>query len=493
MTTVEAPASAPDPGAAPQPPRERGVRMSTLFLIAFAVAGGALGIHQLHDNSFLWHLRTGKLILDHGIPRSDPYSFTAQGTSWVAQSWLVELVYGALDRSVGAFGIRLFDAVIGGTISALLFYVAYKCARDRVRAFGLTLLAMCVLLQVWTERPLLVGLLAMVLVTIVCELPDAFISRRPEITLPIVMWFWVNSHGTFAIGFCYLALHLIGRALDGAPPLQGRERKITIGTAISAVVVFLNPYGIELVLFPVHLLSRGSVLNNVQEWQSPNFREIGGFFFGAFIVTAVVILVRKGSNKRDLLITIAFIVLGLWAVRNVGLAVIACLPILARSVAPSPDKPVRPDVRSSMNRVVALGLVVVGLLFALRAYEQPNFDLKTYPVAAFNAITAQGLEGRHLLTTDAWGGYVIADAWPKQHVFFDDRYDMYPLSVDAAYTRLAGIRPGWEKDLDTYGIDVVMWPKNGALTQAMALKPDWAQVFSDKTATVFVRRSLLPH
>jgi hypothetical protein len=492
MTTVEERAPAPEGDASPPVARERGVRMSTLFYIAFAIAGGALGLHQLHDNSFLWHLRTGKLILDHGIPRSDPYSFTAAGTTWVAQSWLVELTYGAIDRSVGAFGIRLFDAAISAAIGWSCFYLAYKTSKDRVRAFGLALLAMCVLVQVMSERPLLVGLLAMAIVIIVCEIPDAWVSRRPEITLPIVMWLWANSHGTFAIGFCYLALHVFGRALDGAPWLQGRERKITIGTAISAVVVFLNPYGIELVLFPVHLLSRGSVLNNVEEWQSPNFRELGGFFFGAFIVAAIVILVRKGASKRDLLITVAFIVLGLWAVRNVGLAVLACLPILARAVAREPGH-VRPDVRSSMNRVVALGLVVVGLLFVVRADHQTNFDLKNYPVAAFDAIHDKGFEGRHLLTTDAWGGYVIAVAWPQQHVFFDDRYDMYPLSVDAAYTRLAAIRPGWEHDLDTYGIDVVMWPKNGALVQALALTPDWAQIYEDKTAVVFVRRSLLPH
>jgi hypothetical protein len=492
MTTVEERALAPEGGAETQAPSERGVRMSTLFLIAFAIAGGALGLHQLHDNSFLWHLQTGKYILDHGIPRTDPYSFSAQGTTWVAQSWLVELTYGALDRSIGAFGIRLFDALVGGTISALLFYVAYKCSRDRVRAFGLALISMCVLMQVWSERPLLVGLLAMMIVVIVCELPDTLVARRPEITLPIVMWIWVNSHGTFVVGFAYLALHLIGRALDGAPPLQGRERKITIGTAISAVVVFANPYGIELVLFPVHLMSRSSVLNNVEEWQSPNFKDIGGFFFGVFVITALVILVRKGASKRDLLITVAFIVLGLWAVRNVGLAVIACLPVLARAVARRPEE-ARPDVRSSMNRVIALALVVVGLLFVVRADHQTNFDLKTYPVAAFDVIHNRGFEGRHLLTTDAWGGYVIAAAWPQQHVFFDDRYDMYPLSVDAAYSRIAGVRPGWDHDLDTYGIDVVMWPKNAALVQALALEPDWSEIYSDKTAAVFVRRSLLQH
>src|SRR5215211_2611020 len=74
--------------------RVRGPRMSTVFTSVFALGGLALGVRQLHDNSFLWHMRTGELILDRGIPHSDPYSFTAPGTKWIAQSWLAELLYG---------------------------------------------------------------------------------------------------------------------------------------------------------------------------------------------------------------------------------------------------------------------------------------------------------------------------------------------------------------------------------------------------------------
>ena len=37
-----------------------------------------------------------------------------------------------------------------------------------------------------------------------------------------------------------------------------------------------------------------------------------------------------GDSARDLLMTIVFIGLGLWAVRNIGLAVVAVMPVLAR-------------------------------------------------------------------------------------------------------------------------------------------------------------------
>ena len=76
--------------------------MADLFTLVFALGGWRSGLSRLSDNSFFWHLRTGRWILDHGIPRRDPYSFSAPGVHWIAQSWLAEALYGVVDRAAGA-------------------------------------------------------------------------------------------------------------------------------------------------------------------------------------------------------------------------------------------------------------------------------------------------------------------------------------------------------------------------------------------------------
>src|SRR5690606_40871579 len=75
--------------------------------LAVAVWGLLIGIAPLVDNSFLTHLATGRLILDQGIPTSDPYSFTAQGHPWVVQSWLASLLYGLAAELWGGTARRL--------------------------------------------------------------------------------------------------------------------------------------------------------------------------------------------------------------------------------------------------------------------------------------------------------------------------------------------------------------------------------------------------
>jgi hypothetical protein len=108
------------------------ISLDALYTVAFAVIGWAVGIAKLGDNSFFWHLRTGRLILEQGIPHADPYSFTAHGATWVAQSWLAELSYGVVDRVGGGAGLRLFGAVLGATIAVLSFRLALRIAHDRV-------------------------------------------------------------------------------------------------------------------------------------------------------------------------------------------------------------------------------------------------------------------------------------------------------------------------------------------------------------------------
>src|SRR5690349_14789208 len=158
--TLERPVSSGTPAptttaepAAPAPAHGSG--LGWVFTAFFGVFGWAIGLAKLTDNSFFWHLRTGEYILDHGIPHHDVFSFTAPGTKWVAQSWLAEVTYGVLFRTVGAFGIRVFVGLVGACIGLLAYRLALRLVRDRVVACGITLAALAGIYTLWSERPLL--------------------------------------------------------------------------------------------------------------------------------------------------------------------------------------------------------------------------------------------------------------------------------------------------------------------------------------------------
>jgi hypothetical protein len=473
--------------------RERPVRLSMadLFTLVFALGGWRVGLSRISDNSFFWHLRTGRLILDHGIPRSDPYSFTAPGVDWIAQSWLAEVVYGVVDRAAGGFGIRLLVAITGALMTALAYRLAIRTSGDHIVAVLLTMAAIGASFTLWSQRPLFLALLAFVILVWVVEVPGCFLGRHVLVALPVLTVLWANVHGTFALGFLYLALHLAGRWLDRAAPWAGRERRLVVATALALVACLANPYGPELLLFPLRLLGRGDILRQVTEWRPPQPRSVQGIMLAVWVVVFLACLVvgRRRIARRDIVVTVPFLLLAVWAERNIALAPLAGLPVAARAVAPAIP---RPRSGTPLNRIVAGALVALAVLWGVQAAAEPDLDLHEYPVAAMRFVQDQGLLGQRLMTSDRWGGYLILEYWPRQRVFFDDRYDMYPRPVLRDAFDFFDADPSWPQILDRWAVNVVVWPRQAGIVALMASEPRWERRYQDDVAVVYVRRSPPP-
>ena len=465
--------------------------MAGLFTMVFALGGWRAGLSRLSDNSFFWHLRTGRLILDHGVPHTDPYSFTAEGRRWLVQSWLAEAIYGAVDRVAGLFGIRLLVAVTGALVATLTYRLVLRLSRDHLVAVGLTLAAVGASFTLWSERPLFMGLLAFVTLLWVVEVPDGPLGRRPVVTVPILMWVWANVHGTFALGLLYLGLHLLGRWLDGAPPWEGRERRLCLATGLAVAAIVVNPFGPGLLLFPVRLLGRGEILRQVTEWRSPQPQTVQGVMFAVWVVVFIAcsVLGRRRVSRRDLVVAVPFLVLAAWAERNVAVAPLVGVAAAARWAAPPTP---RPAAGSSLNGAVAGLLVALAALWGVQAAGQPDLDLHAFPVAAMHYVSDHGLLGRRLMTDDRWGGYLILEHWPAQKVFVDDRYDMYPLPVLHDSFRFSDADPSWPQILDRWNIDVVVWSRSAAITRLMERSDTWKEAYRDDVAVVFLRAPVAP-
>ena len=461
--------------------------MAGLFTLVFALGGWRAGLSRLSDNSFFWHLRTGRWILEHGIPRRDPYSFTAPGRRWVAQSWLAEALYGGLDRLAGPFGIRLLVAVTGALVAALTYRLVLRLCRDHLVAAVLTLAAIGASFTLWSERPLFLGLLAFVGLLWIVEVPDGPLGRRALVAVPAVIWLWANLHGTYTLGFVYIGLHLAGRWLEGAPPWFGRERVLAQAGGLALVATLVNPYGPGLLLFPLKLLGREEILRQVTEWRSPDLHTVQGLMLAVWgvVFTACLLAGRRRPLRRDLVVSVPFLLLAVWAMRNIAVAPLVGVAAAARAVSRETS---RPDEATSLNSVVAVALLALAALWGIQAGRQSHFDFQRYPVAALRFAAQQGLAGRRLMTTDQWAGYVILEHWPQQAVFADDRYDMYPVGVLRDLFRFSDADPSWSDILDRRQIDVVVWPRDAPVVGLLAADGRWERRYDDALAVVFARR-----
>jgi hypothetical protein len=331
------------------------------------------------------------------------------------------------------------------------------------------------------------GVLFLLVLLWVVEVPESWVGRHPLVVVPVLLWLWVNVHGSFALGVAYLGLHVLGRWLDGAPPWAGQERTLVLGTGIGLLVSLVNPYGPALLTFPVQLLSRSEILSHVYEWQSPNFRDRWGIAFGLWLAVYAWALARGRHRvtRRDVVVTVPMVLLALWATRNIAIAPLVGMPVLARAFATE----ARTGPRFSRAFVAAAcsAIVLVGVVLGTAAAAERSYAFETYPVKAMHFLEGHGLLGERIFTDDADAGFVINQYWPRQHVFMDDRYDMYPMPVMQDFLAVAAASPDWERILGRHHVEVVVWRNDESLAGALDGADGWVRIHHDRDFGVWVR------
>ena len=458
----------------------------TVITIFLAVAGWHVGFSQISDNSFLCHLGTGRWILDHGIPHADPFSFTAAGTPWVAESWLADLIYGVLDRWFGLAGVLTLNAAAGAAIATLWYRLALRISRDRIRALAITLVSLGASFTMWSPRPLLLGILAFLILVWIVEAPDTAAGRRPLLMVPLLIWIWSNLHGSFVLGFIYLGLNFIGSRLDGATARARHEQQLILASIVAFALCFANPYGGRLLVAPMHLIARRYALSNVTEWLPPAALSAQALIYTAWVLTfACAVIFRFGRTRlRGLVVGVPFLILAFWAERNIAIAPIVTFPIAARAFAATEK---RPAVNLAFNWLAAFLALAVAVNWTVRGWIHPTLDLREYPVAAMRAVQSQGLLGHRLLTTDSWGDFIIMRYGSRQPVFMDDRYDVYPASVTNDLEALLNRRGNWIELTRKYKIEVVVWPSRDPSARMLELAQGFQNRYEDALAVVLVR------
>ena len=83
----------------------------------------ALGVQLRIDTDVWWHLRAGAYMLDNGIIRSDPFSFTKAGETWIDHSWGADILSYALWTGGGYASLEALTgllALAGGVLVYLM-------------------------------------------------------------------------------------------------------------------------------------------------------------------------------------------------------------------------------------------------------------------------------------------------------------------------------------------------------------------------------------
>jgi hypothetical protein len=449
------------------------------------------------DPDLWWHLKAGQqIVAARSIPHTDDYSFTKQGSEWVAHEWLSEVMMAGIYSLSGLVGlVTIFSLII---VSALLL-VYWRCDGRPYAASIAILLAAAASSPLFGVRPqMLTLLLASVYIVLLERFDPNEQSRRLWWLVPLML-LWVNLHAGFALGLALIGLYIVRAVLDGE---LDKVRPLLIILMICTAVVPLNPNGFRMFSYPYETLTSTSMAAFIQEWASPDFHKTTYLPFAVLLLSTLAAMALSPSRARlgETFLVLISALGALRSARHVPIFSLFAAPVLAKHLwAIAKDRgwdrllmgeEARPNgLKLVINVVLLLAPLVLGVSRIWHfATHQTNYISIRNPIAAVEFLKSNHLPGP-IYNRYGWGGYLIYHLYPDYRVYIDGRADVYG---DAFFAEAMHVYDGlenWREPLDKYGVRTVIIDRNAAMSTLLRNDGEWSKAYEDDQAVIFVRKS----
>ncbi len=225
----------------------------------------------MFDTDVWWHVRAGEWILSQGrVPRLDPFTFSSANRPWIDLHWGFQVILARVHAMGGVPGMIL----LASGVCALAFLIALLARRQAWPLWVSLWCWMPALLLMSTRfdpRPECFSLLfTAVLLALLLR-----VDVRPgwAWALPVVMFFWVNTHSLFAIGIVVIGSYVLSRLVQSirlgrADSGMTDEKRVQPwshlipASVLAGIACLANPYGISGAVFPLQLLPKITETSN---------------------------------------------------------------------------------------------------------------------------------------------------------------------------------------------------------------------------------------
>jgi hypothetical protein len=469
----------------------------TFFLLLFI----SLFSRTAADVDLWGYLAFGKVFWESGyFPYQDIFSYTPTKSLWVYHEWLTGIIFYPLLKYSGAAGLQLFRYVI----AVLTIYFVYAAA---VKKGGSPLLTLAVLSPAMVlfsfgysivVRAQIFTYLFFILTLFILE------SARRNQKWFVLLWlipiqlFWCNLHGGFLAGLGLISLYALGDALSAK-----KFMPFVIIFIPATLITLLNPYGVEYWTFILDATTMPRP--EIDEWMSvakalrTNYQVVPIIFF--IVLSALCFLLymfRLRNYFTEILIIAAISYLGYKHVRHtifLGLLAAVYMPVILSEI--------RKDYFSKLPLPLSswgFALLLAALLLYSHWFISPSWPVKFipsfnitastayYPIGALNWMKKNNISG-NVLPFFGWGEFLIWECHPKCKIGMDGRYEtVYQEEVYIEYFDFLMGRKNWQEFLNKYPHDLVLIKPGVRIHTLMLEHTSWKNVYSDTTASLFLRK-----
>lgn len=468
-----------------------------------------------------WHLAAGRVITETGgVPRVDPFTFTAGAADWINLNWLAQAILYQLYLLGGPLAVTtLATALFAGAAWAVLQTLRVR----RVDPLpGLLVFAAVVFALLYNQgiRPRLWTYALLAVFAWILTVPDPSQAagdtsdeapRALELdlgrtaTLLGLLWVWNHLHGGFVYGYALLGMDAFAALVASVRGGHGwfPQRTIRLGGVIvlGLAAFAAHPHGFaSLPYVASYKQALGSQLTTILELLPLDFTKPHGRFAELYLglLGLGLWLSPRRPQLRDVLIALPFLHLALTVRRGLFPLVLLTAPMTAAlwtaalHAAPAGWQRARAGVTALLEpswRALPHALLLGTLLWCgarVPGYLQPGVpgDLSgpgwsaSLPVRPVRYVVAERLPGR-IFNIYRAGGLLGWALYPEQRIYVDGRGDLHARTgAFGNYNALRELAVGWEDLWVAADCELVLDHASSALLRIL-LERGWTVLYHD--------------
>lgn len=441
------------------------------LITAFGILLVAKG--SLRDVDIYWHVIAGEE-LSTGRAPSDlgtTWSFAPDPLPWVSTQWLGELLFHWILAVGGWTGIALYRTLTAAVVMAVLAFTTVRGRPPVLAAFpyAIGVVAVAAFSQERTQQVTYIGAAALGGV-IVSALVRASLPRW-WVVIPATI-IWANFHGGWILVPGTFALIAAARWLDhGLRDRTGRQALAL--AAVTGLAGMVSPAGVANITAVFRISDATEV---IQEWGPVTPTADVGIL--SLLLWVVILVAWSGSDRvprSEVFTTVALFVFGWMAWRNLVVAMLLLIPLVAHRLVqrfPSFSRRLEPAWSAKLGIGIAASTALFALVWIPMQEPLPRDEWPLSLIEQIRELPA----GQRVLNDYNVAGMVLQFGGPGTTVGIDGRTDRYGPDYISDYTGMISLEGDWQELLETLAPTVAVLETDAALGHVLVSERGWTEL-----------------
>ena len=466
-----------------------------LFAIAIVIGIIILCPKPMQNDTF-WSIKIGEKLVKDGTWEIDPFSMH-DGLKYVAHHFFTDVVIYFVYVLGGFTGLYILEILMALGLAWILYLLNKELCGSKKLSYSMLCMQMVLLTLFISVRAQMISYMLFALELLLLEKSRKQDKLKYYIGLGIIPLLLTNFHMGVA-PFYFILLGVYGLdALNikflwlktNTKPDSKRFKKLILLGIIGILLLFVNPYGIDGVVYCFKTLGNDFINTYIDEFQPFSMRDSITMLHVLYIIFVLfVFMVSKAKvDLKDMLLIFGTLFMHFTAYRYTSLFII-CSAVIVKYILSIIKTMELEKVDKIAFVVTSIMIMIVLGVDILSTRNLDYLEDAVAPVKAVEVLKENIDEDTILYNEYIWGGYLILN---DVKVFIDSRADLYTeeyndgVTVAKDFAKIQMLQEGYKEAMEKYNFNMYLVHSNSLTSRMLDDKEEFKCIYTDDAASIY--------